>query len=338
MLPVLNRGLLLCCAAGLIATGGCDKPQRIGDVNAIIVGVPDAQWSRIESAVDTALEPRAFTVRDERIFRVTQVDPSDTRWNDFRRFTQLLLIGEPGDPWMTEAVDNVPDPLPPLPAVVNAGDVFARDQQVTLALLPPGGGIGAVRALLPELREKYLTNFSQYVRARMYASGVNTELADSLRQNAGFSLQLPKVYYGRQLADSAYLFRNDFPDPSELIRSVLVTWRPLDGGDLDASQVLDWRERAAELFYAEPQATGRDEITSGVRSGEGPRSVEVRGVWSAAPGEYPGAGPFITRLFPCPAQNREYLLDAWLYAPGSEKFEYVLQLETILNSFECVSG
>ena len=64
----------------------------------------------------------------------------------------------------------------------------------------------------------------------------------------------------------------------------------------------------------------------------------VRGVWSAPPDRFPGAGPFITRVVPCPAQNRDYLLDAWLYAPGSEKFEYVLQLETILNSFECVGA
>ena len=110
----------------LIAATGCDKPPRIGDVNAIIVGMPDAEWAQIEGAVDTALEPRAFTVRNERIFRVTQTDPSDPRWNDFRRFTQLLLIGEPGDPWMTEAVDDIDGPLPQLPAVVNAGDVFAR--------------------------------------------------------------------------------------------------------------------------------------------------------------------------------------------------------------------
>ena len=34
-------------------------------------------------------------------------------------------------------------------------------------------------------------------------------------------------------------------------------------------------------------------------------------------------------------QDRMYLLDAWLYAPGKEKYEYMIQLQTILGSFRC---
>ena len=37
----------------------------------------------------------------------------------------------------------------------------------------------------------------------------------------------------------------------------------------------------------------------------------------------------------CPEQDRTYLLDAWLYIPGRSKYEYVLQLETILDTFVC---
>jgi hypothetical protein len=41
---------------------------------------------------------------------------------------------------------------------------------------------------------------------------------------------------------------------------------------------------------------------------------------------------------PCPAQDRLYLLDAWLYAPGKEKYQYMIQLETLLGTFECAGG
>jgi hypothetical protein len=30
-----------------------------------------------------------------------------------------------------------------------------------------------------------------------------------------------------------------------------------------------------------------------------------------------------------------YLLDAWLYAPGKQKYEYMIQLQTILDTFRC---
>ena len=41
------------------------------------------------------------------------------------------------------------------------------------------------------------------------------------------------------------------------------------------------------------------------------------------------------RAIVCEDQDRMYLLDAWLYAPGKEKYEYMIQLETILDSFSC---
>jgi hypothetical protein len=63
--------------------------------------------------------------------------------------------------------------------------------------------------------------------------------------------------------------------------------------------------------------------------------VEVRGIWSSDEKGWPGAGLFRTRVVSCPDQDRTYLVDAWLYAPGVEKYEYVVQLETILDSFEC---
>jgi hypothetical protein len=42
-------------------------------------------------------------------------------------------------------------------------------------------------------------------------------------------------------------------------------------------------------------------------------------------------------MITCEQQNRTYLLDTWLYAPGPRrsKYEYMIQLQTILGTFEC---
>ena len=64
--------------------------------------------------------------------------------------------------------------------------------------------------------------------------------------------------------------------------------------------------------------------------------TEVRGAWSNPPdSQWPAAGPFILWSLACPSQDRLYLIDAWLYAPGKDKWEYILQLETIMESFRC---
>jgi len=65
-------------------------------------------------------------------------------------------------------------------------------------------------------------------------------------------------------------------------------------------------------------------------------AYQIRAIWSNPPElQWPAAGPFVTRAVICPQQNRMYLLDAWLYAPGKDKYEYMIQLETILDSFQC---
>lgn len=331
----------LACALILIPAGAlaaCDKPQPLGDANAIIVGASDEAWAEIEDDVEAALAPSAFTVRDEKIFRVTHADPTGRPWKDLRRFRQILLIGEPSDPWIAEALEKVSDPLPPLPAVVQAQNVWSQGQQVTIALSPPAADVSTVAPLLEQIGSGYLRQFHGYVAQRMFASGADSALADSLRASAGFSILLPAVYYGKQLEPNVYLFRNDYPDPSQLIRSVLVAWRQADSAEISAGEALRWRDQVAARFYDPAQVRDTTEVSVRELAESGPPAIQVQGVWGNPPGEWPAAGPFLTRLVACPGQGREYLLDAWLYAPGKEKYEYMLQLNTILDSFSCASG
>lgn len=336
--PAFRARMLIMLVASLpilLGLAGCDNPQTLGDANSIIVGIPDAEWAEVEEEVYAALEPRTFTVRSERIFEVTQADPTLPQWGDLRRFQQVLLIGEPGDPWIAQALDEAGASPTSLPAVVHARDVWARDQYVTIAVTPPAAGPTAIVPLLDEIGADYLRRFQQYTRARMFVSGVDSMLADSLRREAGFSVLLPEVYNGGEIAPNVYHFRNAYPDPSELIRSVLVTWRPADADPPTAEEALAWRAQVGNQYYEPPQIRDSARVLVEDVGEQGAGGVEVQGVWTNPPGGWPAAGPFITRLVSCPAQQREYLLDAWLYAPGEDKYEYMLQLETILNTFEC---
>jgi hypothetical protein len=335
----MNRRLVLTVILlPIIVLPACDKPQPLGDANAIIVGASNEAWAEVEDEVQEALAPRTFTVRDEQIFRVTQVDPTSQPWKDLRRFRQILLIGEPSDPWIAEALEKAPSPLPDLPAVVQARNVWAQNQQVTIALSPPAAAASAVTPLLEQVGNEYLGQFQRYVEQRMFASGADSALADSLRAAAGFSILLPAVYYGKQVEPNVYLFRNDYPDPSQLIRSVLVAWRPSEAAEVSAAEALRWRGEIAGRVYEPAQVRDTAETIVRELTESGTPAVQVQGVWGNPPGEWPAAGPFLTRLIACPSQGREYLLDAWLYAPGKEKYEYMLQLNTILDSFTCASG
>src|SRR5690606_26933251 len=69
--PLPLRGLLAALSLALIIPG-CDKPRALGDANQILVVTPTPVWNALETDIQAALEPRTFTVRDERVFDVAQ--------------------------------------------------------------------------------------------------------------------------------------------------------------------------------------------------------------------------------------------------------------------------
>jgi len=161
-----------------------------------------------------------------------------------------------------------------------------------------------------------------------------------LAENPGGSLnKISEVYdrIARDLGggDSLVILRNDNPDPSQLIRSVLIASRT--GVDsLTRELALEWRAEIDAAHYNVPQRI--DDSNSSVVSfmWEGRPALEVTGVWQDESGGFPAAGPFIVWLVDCPA--RTYFVDAWLYSPNRPKYEYMLQLQEILGSFRCVEA
>jgi len=312
----------------------CDKQGAYGEADGIIVAMAPELWEQVGETLQDALEPRIRTVRDERMFRVTYQDPGGQYWGDLRRFKHLLLVGTPQDPWMELAVKKL-DVIPPAPGVAQVHDVWARGQLATLLFIDEAAGPESVSAPLDELRELFQHQYRVWAVNRMFISGRNSDLTEALRRDAGFGLMLPNVYRVDR-SDSIFVFRNDQPDPSELIREVVVASRRLStAGELTPEALLDWR-KATQEAQDYPQLVQLADATMGPMDFGGASAFQIQAVWQNPPDAlWPAAGPFILRAVSCPAQDRLYLIDAWLYAPGKSKFEYMIQLETVLNSFEC---
>jgi hypothetical protein len=323
--------------AGLALAAACDKQGAYGDANSIVAAASADLWGEVADTVYTALEPTLWTVRDERMFTVTYHDPTAPHWEDLRRFKQMLLIGSVGDPWIAEALAEGRHE-PTAPDLVQVRDVWARNQVVTVLLTGPTSPAEDTRALLDELRELYDRQYRTWAISRMFVTGADSALADTLWRDAGFRLVVPTVYsWARQ--DSVYLFRNDNPDPSELIRQVMVTWMsPIPQG-MEGESLLSWRSDVADAHYEDDQVVVLDNAQADAFTFRGLDAYQIQAVWQSPPEAYwPAAGPFILRAIRCAEQDRLYLLDAWLYAPGREKYEFMIQLETILDSFRCDEG
>lgn len=327
----------------VVALSACDKRISYGDADSIILGSSPDLWSEIEDTTYTILEPSIQTVRQETTFQVTYHNPGDTLWTTLRRWRQMLVIGAADDPWVAEAIEESGRDASELtsPMVFQVDDVWALNQLVTVALLSDTEAVDEALELMPEINELLDGQFREFARARMFVSGADTALARELAETTGFTLTIPTVYNWSTM-DSVYRFRNDNPSPSELIREVAVTWRSIDSEAedplaIDPEYVADWRREIVAGYYSEGQVTEIDEAPLGRFQLGSDTIYQLQATWAAPPENlFPAGGPFIARIIPCRSQDRVYLLDAWLYAPGRAKYEYMIQLETILNSFECV--
>jgi hypothetical protein len=334
----MSRSLPALLLVALTAfTAGCDLPRAHGDANAIIVATDEDSWFEVEEAIRTALEPTIQTVREERPFRLTHQDPNiSDHWGSLRRFRQVVAVGTRDDFWVAEALEAHPEGADATaPGILQVRSLWARDQLVTVVLLPETGKPEAVAHVGDSLFALMDRQYRDWARNRMFVSGRNEALADSLRTSVGFSLLFPNVYrYSVQ--DSVFRFRNDNPSPTERIREVAVTWRsPVPEEDPTREELAEWRVRFTQDYYVNPQVLDTMIVSYGEISVDGVRGVELQSAWANPPDRWVAGGPFIVRALRCPEQDRLYLMDAWLYAPGQDKYEYMIQLQTILNSFRC---
>ncbi len=323
----------------VLAAGACADTTRpaMGDVNSIIVVADSGLWAEVSDTVLTTLQPSVFAVRDEPTFNLTHTVPNSEHWGDLQRFRQLLVIGRSEDPWVARVLEEA-DTTVSAPAIVEASRVWARNQHVTALVVPQTGAPEAVRSAVDSLASLFDRRYRQWAQSRMYFSGHNTALADTLRELAGFALDLPEVYRWRQSSDSVFFFLNDNPDASQLVRWLTVTWRDTPSTEITAEAALAWRDSIGSQLYDWSQRTVPDRLQTTPIDQPGARGLALRGAWTGTVDEFPQGGPFITHVIDCPNQDRRYLLDAWLYAPAKDKYQYMIQLETLLESFECGDG
>lgn len=324
--------------AVLASLVGCSQPGAMGEANSLIVIAPDSLWAEVEQATYDVLEPTIFTTRDEKQYLVQAVDPTHPAYNELRLFRNVLVFGDDRNPLMEEVAAAGGVTLTDLQPgrVFQVADVWARNQTVTATVLRRGSEVESWIDALPSVLNAVDERYQRWVLERMFATPPDTALAAELGRRFGFEITVPQVYdrvaRGTADGDSLVILRNDNPDPSQLIRSVLVAWRPTVDS-MTAELALEWRAAIDSVHYNVAQAIDDSRSTVTSFQLEGRSALEVTGVWQDERGNFPAAGPFIVWLVDCP--DRTYFIDAWLYAPNDPKYEYMLQLQEILASFRC---
>jgi hypothetical protein len=327
-----QAALLAALLLGVFGCGESRPPTMLAEYNVLVV-TPDAMWNTVSRVLDDTLGVRPFGMQAEHPLQLTQRDPEAVTTSDLQRYRHVVVVGGTDVSFVVDALGGTASGTE-VPVLSTSRDVWVAGQRVVVLALPDATGEEDLRAPLGEVGRILLVGLHDSTIEQMYAAGTHPEI-DSATAIAGFGLDVPGNYGWRWPTDSILLVASRPTGMDPLLRSVLVTWRPLDEEEATPEVALDWREGVAPLAYEGGQITRRDPIEVVEVAGAASRGLQVSGFWSAiVDGELRG-GPTRVRVVDCPDQGRRYLLDSWIYAPNRGKYRYLIQLEAILDSFRC---
>lgn len=326
-------------AFALLGVGGCGgadgrPPTMLAEYNVLVV-TPEATWATLSDLLAEALVVRPFGQPAENPFRLTHRDPARVTTADLSRYRMILLVG--GRDAMGNVLGQAAGALPEAPSIATHSDVWVEGQDVAVMLLPDGpagtGDEATLQSLASEASELLHAGLARWSVVRTYANGTSSAV-DTLSRNRGFGINVPVNYRLQGGADSVLVVATPFNDADPTIRTVLVTWRPFDETEVTPAMALDWRDAVVPDAYDWTQTTRRDPIEVSTPEGD-PSALQVEGFWSAIDDGQPLGGSFVLRVVDCPAEGRRYLLDSWLYAPNRGKYRYLMEVETVLDTFRC---
>jgi len=337
---IMSRLLALvafCLAAGC-GDYQLEKPRAFGREKEILVICSDTVWKATEKDLRRLIEVPIFAVRLEPIFEIAQADPGEV--GHYKEWDKIILLESLENMSMLEDVvdDEMLEKISRGQGLFFTNfDIWARGQRVAGLAAPTDAQLRPlVRRHGDRIFKDFLHQLEEQEKVRMFYSGVNRNLADSLAECCGFSVVLPKVYERiRQdtLPPNQMLFVHVDP-----VRSVFIGWEEGDNlpeTDYSKDSLAARRDRLlGDLYPGMRTLPGRVDTSTVVA--EDLERLRVYGVWENL--QEVSGGIYISQIIEVPAQRRRYTIDCYLFCPDPRlnKYRYIFQFDRIMNSFKAL--
>lgn len=158
----------------------------------------------------------------------------------------------------------------------------------------------------------------------LYLHGEQNAMSRYLSSKYGWTVRIPKGFRVAE-DEKGRLVKLVAHEPSRLL---FVHWRPAEGKPLDARECLRLRSKLVWEYYDEDVI--EESMTSARKTlFQGKEAVRIQGVWQNE--KHVIGGPFFTLCFH--EQERFYMIDCVVFAPGMDKASFLKQLEALALTF-----
>lgn len=336
---LLRRALVAVALSSLLAVSCTEikvqKPRAFGREKEILVICNDTTWAAIEEQLRLKVEVEFQAVRREKIFELAHANQQDVDY--FKEWDKIILIES------LERKILLPDVVDEatLKKVAESReglyftkpDIWARGQSVVGLAAAAEADLPRVVALYGDrIYQGFLKILEQEEDEKMYLSGINQALADSLLRACGFSLVLPKVYQ-HALLDTMpagqMLFLHQDP-----VRGIFIARQdnpaPLD---LSAERLAAERDSLLAVHVYPGMYTLPERIDTSTVVAGGLSRIRVYGVWENR--QEISGGVFVQQIIDLPDRNVRYIIDCLLFCPDGRKnkYRYIYQFDHIMDTF-----
>ena len=313
---------------------GCSKPiiAAFGS-NSEIVIVTVPRCKDHAAVLQSILEREVQTVQYERAFQVRVVTTGDVRQENNRKNVIILDYLQP-DGLLSDTVLSLAgsDKDAFRQGTLNRKvlhDRWARGQVLMLIAAPTHQDLDD---LLVRQSDDIFDFVSTAVQTRLnraiFYAGEQTAASERLASEYGWTLRLPTGYDIDETYASQRIIKMIKDKPA---RMITVYW---EGGQwedrpalcLERKKMLAW-----EFWDQDEIVTETLQFSEGKFSGQD--ATMMTGLWENK--KYTIGGIFVSYCFRCDACQRNYVVDAAVFAPGLDKLPLVRELKAILVPFEC---
>lgn len=302
-----------------------DLPNSVGKTSELLVVMNEGLWNAQPG--DTVKEffqqkvPRLPQV--EPMFTIPNVNLSALNKRMFKNHRNIFIVD------IDESRYNKP-------YIETEEDFWAFPQRVIRLNTPDLEGF---YRLFNKRKESFLRLFHENEIQRLqrtFRQAANTQIRNKLMKEYGISLVFPDgFFFAKQLKNFSWVRKETRKYGQGLL---LRVEEYTDTSQFSTREILSRRNSITENFIAGP-TEGSYMITSDVippkverTTFKGSFAVKIRGLWELENGFM--GGPYMSYTFVNKERNKLYTLDGYVYAPGQDKRDKLLQMEAIMNTFK----
>ncbi|MDP5062944.1 MAG: DUF4837 family protein [Maribacter sp.] len=324
----MKKRILLCFLAILGLSIACKEdgkadylPESVGAMNTLTVVIDNDLWN---SSVGDAIRENYTAAAqgltwDEALFSVTQI-PQQIFTGSIRNTSSVLYVMED-----TLNVAHMKTNMYSKPQKV--GVIKGRNRDELIA---------NIKKTAPEFIADFKTLEIEKAQKRFQIS-LNKEKA--LEEKFDISMKIPSIYrVGREEDNFVWIDRQIQKGNMNII-AYTMPWDSFQNDSTFVQDIIKMRDSIGSLYIGGEDIPGKQNhmITEKAFSPyvfpaevSGNKAAEVRGIWEMS--AYPMAGPFLTYIINDKENNRKLILEGFVFAPATQKRDYMFELEAIMKS------